>query len=137
MDALGGYRELLPGAQAVGDLAFIALLCLTALLERLQFQLRATEASHWWLSNGRDVLNAFALGLVALGLKVVGFTGPLALAIAATLVILLSLFQTSLGRYPRLSTLLSVGAALGLGAPILLAPYPVASAFRSLIEWLF
>lgn len=137
MEALGGYRELPESARLVGGLMFVGLLCLTALLERLQFQLRATESSRWWASNGRDVVNAFALAAVALGLKVIGFTGPVSLAIAATLVITLSALQSALARYPRLSTALSIVTALVLGMPVLLAPRAVHDLFRGVIELLF
>jgi hypothetical protein len=136
VDQLGGYRELLPPARTVGNLAFVGLLCLTALLERLQFQLRASESSRWWASNGRDVVNAFALGSTALGLRLIGFTGPILLLISATLVLLTSALQGTIGHH-RLSNLWSVLVAFGLGSPIVVAPTSVYVAFTRTLEVLF
>jgi hypothetical protein len=111
-------------------------LTLTALLERLQFQLRATETSTWWASNGRDVVNAFALGTMSIGLRVIGFTGPIALSIAATVVVVLSVVQTTFEKHP-LSSWTTIIVALGLGTPVLLVPAQVHQVFRTTIELLF
>lgn len=136
VEELGGYRELLPPARELGGAVFLGMLVLTAILERLQFQLRATEASVWWASNGRDVVNAFALGAMSLGLYVVGFSGPIALAIAATVVILLSVLQATLEKHRR-AVGLSVLAALLLGSPVLLWPRAVHRLFSATIGFLF
>src|SRR4051812_27563322 len=105
----------------MGSAVFMGMLCLTALLERLQFQLRSSEASVWWASNGRDVINAFALATMSLGLRVLGFTGPIAVGIAATLVILLSALQSSLGDR-RGAAFWSLGTALALGVLVMVFP---------------
>lgn len=136
MDALGGYRELTQSARILGAVVFLGMLLLTAVLERLQFQLKAAEASKWWASNGRDVVNAVALGAMAIGLRVIGFTGPIALSIAATLVLVLSAAQTALEKRGG-AGLMSAGLALVLGAPVLLAPRAVHELFRSTLELLF
>jgi hypothetical protein len=136
VEELGGYRELAPAARGLGSLVFVGMLALTALLERLQFQLRATETSVWWASNGRDVVNAFALGAMSLGLRVIGFTGPISLAIAATVVVLLSALQASLEKH-RWSGVLSVLAAFVLGAPVIVLPEAVHRLFVATILFLF
>lgn len=136
MNELGGYREFLPPARELGSAVFLGMLVLTAVLERLQFQLRATEASVWWASNGRDVVNAVALGAMSLGLYVVGFSGPIALAIAATVVILLSALQATFERH-RWAGGLSVLTALLLGAPVMLFPRTVHGLFTGMIRFLF
>lgn len=136
MDELGGYQSLAPAAQLVGDAVFIGMLFLTAFLERLQFQLRVTESSKWWASNGRDVVNAFALASMALGLKVIGFTGPISFLIASTMVLFVSVLQSSLSNR-KLSTVLSMAGALALGLPVILAPFWVHSFFRKTLEVLF
>lgn len=115
---------------------FLALLCVVALLERLQYRLREAEPARWWASNGRDVVNVFALATMALGLSVLGFSGPLAFGIAATFVILLSACQGELERHPN-AVMLSVLAALALGAPILLIPARLAAGYRGLVLLLF
>lgn len=136
MDELGGYRELAPMQRAVGSAVFVALLGLTGVLERFQFTLRDTEATTWWASNGRDVVNLFALAAMAIGLKVIGFAGPISLCIAATIVLLLSALQSALAEHPHV-WLWCLGAALALGAPVLIAPRFVHAVFRGSIEWLF
>lgn len=136
VEALGGYHELEAGARVLGAAVFLGMLLLTALLERLQFQLKASEASKWWASNGRDVVNLFALGAMAVGLRVIGFTGPIALSIAATLVLVLSAAQTALERHPWAGWM-NVALALILGAPVMVAPRFVHGLFRTALERLF
>ncbi len=135
MDELGGYRELAPPARLIGNAVFVGMLLLTTLLERLQMQLRATESSKWWVSNGRDAVNAFAVASMALGLKVIGFTGPMAFLIASTLVLLMSALQPS-GNRPQ-SMKLSMALALLLGLPVVAAPTLVHALFRRTLELLF
>jgi len=113
-------------------LTFLASVGVAGLLERVQYRLRADEGRAWWASNGRDVLNAVALGLVSAGLWVYGFRGPLVLCVAGTLVLLLSMVQMRLESRPR-STLWSVVVALLLGVPVLVAPATVARLLERLV----
>lgn len=136
MEELGGYRELAPTARILGSLVFLGALAIAAILERLQFKLRATESKTWWASNGRDVVNAFALAATSLGLWGVGFTGPIALAIAATVVVILSALQMMIERQ-RAALALSLGVALLLGSPVLIAPRQVDGFYRAMIGTLF
>lgn len=115
---------------------FLLLLCVVALLERLQYRLRDQEPSRWWASNGRDVVNVFALATMGLGLEVLGFSGPLAFGIAASFVILLSATQGALERHPS-AVLLSVVVSLMLGAPVLFSPGPLADGYRTVVRALF
>src|SRR5262249_42893519 len=98
-----------------------AMLGVAGLLERVQYRLKRDESRTWWVSNGRDVLNAVALGAVSVGLWMYGFRGPLVVCVAGTVVLLLSVSQMRLESTPR-STLWSMVAALVLGAPALVAP---------------
>ena len=100
--------------------------------QRVQYRLRADEGRAWWASNGRDVLNAIALGAVSSGLWVYGFRGPLVVCVAGTLVLLLSMAQMRLESRPG-STWWSVGVALALGAPVLVAPAAVARFFQRVV----
>jgi hypothetical protein len=113
-------------------LTFLVSVGVAGLLERVQFRLRANEGRAWWASNGRDVLNAVALGAVSAGLWVYGFRGPLVVCVAGTLVLLLSMAQMRLESRPG-STWWSVGVALALGAPILVAPAAVARLFQRVL----
>ena len=127
------------GGMANGLLArgvFVGILCLTAILERLQFQLKATESSTWWASNGRDVINTFSLAVNALGLELMGFRGPECLLISGTLVILLTGLQAPLEKSHH-GTLASLGVSVGLGLPILLVPQTVAAFFGTAVKALF
>ena len=111
---------------------FLASVGVAGLLERVQYRLRADEGRAWWASNGRDVLNAVALGAVSSGLWVYGFRGPLVVCVAGTLVLLLSMVQMRLESRPG-STGWSVGVALALGAPVLVAPGAVARFFQRVV----
>jgi len=113
-------------------LTFLASVALAGLLERVQYRLRADEGRAWWASNGRDVLNAVALGAVSSGLWIHGFRGPLVVCVAGTLVLLLSISQMRLESRPG-STWWSVGVAVALGSPVLVAPGKVASLFRRVV----
>lgn len=113
-------------------LTFLVSVGVAGLLERVQFRLRANEGRAWWASNGRDVLNAVALGAVSSGLWVYGFRGPLVVCVAGTLVLLLSMAQMRLESRPG-STWWSVGVALALGAPVLVAPGAVARLFQRVV----
>lgn len=136
MTALGGYRQL-PGAQRVlAGVVFIGTLFITAALERIQFRLKASENSVWWASNGRDVVNLFALGTMTLGLHAIGFTGPISFTLAATLVVLLSAMQLSFEKR-RFAGTLTVGVAMLLGVPVLVAPREVHAVFTRLLLALF
>jgi hypothetical protein len=120
----------------VGDAVFLAALVLTGLLERLQIRLRATEKRKWWGSSGRDVINVLAFGTMAWGLSVVRFTGPVALAIAASLLLLVTAIQSALGERKG-SGVISLLAAGALGLPVIAAPSAVNGLFRSVLDALF
>ncbi len=113
-------------------LTFLASVGVAGLLERVQYRLRADEGRAWWASNGRDVVNAVALGAVSAGLWVYGFRGPLVVCVAGTLVLLLSMSQMRLESRPS-STLWSVAVALALGMPVLVAPGGVAHFFERVV----
>lgn len=127
--ALGGWTQ---EGGVLGALGYLGLLALAGLLERVQYRLKADEGRAWWASNGRDVLNAVALGAVSAGLWLQGFRGPLVVCIGGTVVLLLSLSQMRLESSPR-STLWSVLGALLLGLPALVRPGAVARAFTGML----
>jgi hypothetical protein len=137
-DALGGFLEPAQSlrVQVARALVFLGVLLLSSVLERLQTRLREEERSTWWVSNGRDVLNAFALASCALGLRLLGFRGPLALCLAATLTLALSLLQGVIVAR-RLPVVASLAAALVVGLPVALWPAPVASVLKTGLELLF
>lgn len=128
-EVLGGWTG---DGGAWTALAFAASVGVAGLLERVQYRLRADEARAWWASNGRDVLNAVALGVVSSGAWVYGFRGPLVVCVAGTLVLLLSMVQMRLESRPG-STIRSVVVALALGVPALVAPAAVARFFEQLV----
>jgi hypothetical protein len=129
VDPLGAWTG---DGQAWTALTFLASVGVAGLLERVQYRLRADEGRAWWASNGRDVLNAVALGAVSSGLWIYGFRGPLVVCVGGTLVLLLSIMQMRLESRPG-STLWSVAVALALGAPVLVAPKAVAHLFQRVV----
>jgi hypothetical protein len=131
-----GFGDLSPGQTATGNVVFLLALFLTAFLERLQLQLRATETSTWWASNGRDVANTVALGSMVYGLGRLGFEGPIAFTVAATGVILLTWVQSASAQSPHAFEL-TLASALLWGLPVLLMPQWVDSLFRGLLSGLF
>jgi hypothetical protein len=136
MDSLGGYRELSSSARVFGDAVFLAAVALTGLLERLQLKLKESERAKWWASSGRDLINLVAFVTMTCGLWVVGFTGAIAICIAATLLLMLVWLQSALGTR-RLSWVLSLAVAAALAGPVIAVPKWVDTGFRSLLQWLY
>ncbi|HVE81491.1 MAG TPA: hypothetical protein VND93_01535 [Myxococcales bacterium] len=136
LSALGEYQAPSSAGRLLGAAGCVLTLVLAAGLERLQFKLRATESAHWWTSNGRDAINAFALLAMAGGLFAMGFSAPMAFFLGAVLMLELSLVQTALERH-RHAGMLSVGAALLFGSPVLLFPASIHGGCRRLLEALF
>ena len=128
----GRYYAWIGDGGTLGAATFLVSVGLAGLLERVQYRLRADEGRAWWASNGRDVLNAVALGAVSCGLWVFGFRGPLVVCVAGTLVLVLSICQMRLESRPG-STLWSVAVALALGLPVLVVPGAIARFFERLV----
>lgn len=135
-DPLGSFTAV-PGHAA--SAALLAALALTVALHRLQVALVRAESSVWWASNGRDLVNAFSLGALAATLWFRGFPGPSALFLAATLLLLLNLFETVLlrGLAPRLNAGLTLLAVFLLVSPLLAAPDRVNALLNGLAAQLF
>lgn len=133
---LGGYQPQELPARPLGSVAYLLAVVIVSYLERLQFRLRALEGSRWWASNGRDVLNTLALLFMIAGLHLIGFSGPLSLCIAATIVIVLSALQLELDKH-RHQAWWSLAVGLGLSAPVLLFPAQTDALFTRLIGALY
>jgi hypothetical protein len=112
---------------------FAGILCLVAILERVQRQLKESEGARWWASNGRDVLNLFAFGVLVYGLLLLGFFGPLVLLLAALMVVLLTAVQ-GLFRKSRSADLVSIAVTLAVGLPPLLMPVRLVELARQALE---
>ncbi len=120
----------------LGRVLFFAVLVLVGVVERLQFRLRFMEKRTWWASNGRDVLNLVAFGLMLGALALVGFGGPLALVIASCVIVPVNALQHRLGTRPG-GAWISAAVALVLGSPVVAAPHWVDGALRDALVWLF
>ncbi|MGI5860794.1 MAG: hypothetical protein ACOX6T_01925 [Myxococcales bacterium] len=120
-------------------MALIAALALTVALQRLQVVLVRAESSVWWASNGRDLINAFSLGALGTTLWLMGFPGPAALFLAATILLVLNLFETVLLRRlaPVWNAGLSLLAVVVLISPLLVAPDRVNAWLNVLATQLF
>ena len=128
--------SLEPGAQWAGRIAFLGALCLTGVLERVQFGLRFLEGRTWWASNGRDVLNAIAFTALIGTAWWIGFSPPVALINGSTVLVLVNALQSALGQR-RGATWMSVALAVALGAPTLVAPAAMDRAIQATLELLF
>jgi hypothetical protein len=135
-EAVGSFRILDPSVQWVGRGAYLAALCATGFLERVQFGLRFLEARTWWASNGRDVLNAAAFAALTGSAWLIGFSPPIALVLGATVLVLVNALQSALRRR-RSATWMSMGLAVALGLPVLIAPADVDGALRAALRMLF
>ncbi len=131
------YR--LPSYPAVlGDLAYVAALALFLYLQKMALRLRAEEAETWWASNGRDVVNGLAVITVSCSIWLQGVAPWLALFFGATLTLALSAIHSMLQRLRAQEPWKSVlVAAAVLGAPLVLAPRPVAEAAARLLHAAF
>lgn len=136
MQSLRGYEPWAMPARPLGTVGFIVLVVVVSYLERLQFRLRRLEGSKWWASNGRDVLNLAALLLMIGALKIIGFSGPLSLCVAATIVIVLSALQMELDKHKHQAAW-SLVVGLLLSAPVLAFPAAADEVFTRLIAALF
>jgi len=136
LPALGEFQAPSAVGRAAGAAGYVLMLAVAAVLERLQFKLRATESAHWWASNGRDAINAGALLAMGGGLIALGFSGPVAFLLSAVLMLGLSLVQTALEHH-RHAALLSVAVAMLAGLPVLLFPEGIQEGCRRLLEALF
>jgi hypothetical protein len=124
------------GAQWAGQGALLAALCLTGVLERVQFGLRFLEGRTWWASNGRDVLNGVAFAALVGSAWWIGFSLPVALVNGATVLVSVNALQSALGQR-RGATWMSVGLAIALGLPALVAPGAMNRAIQATLELLF
>jgi hypothetical protein len=130
------YR--IPGYPApLGDLAYVAALALFIYLQRLSLLLRAEEEQTWWASNGRDVVNGAAVVTLSAAIWLQGVAPWLAIFFGGTLILTLTVLHAFLQRrHPQPWKPLVVAAAL-LGAPLVLAPQPVAEKTASLLQAAF
>jgi hypothetical protein len=125
-----------PSVQWAGRGAFLAALCLTGVLERVQFRLRFLEGRTWWASNGRDILNAAAFAALVGSAWLIGFSPPTALVNGTAVLVLVNALQSAL-RPRREATWLSVGLAVVLGLPTLIEPAGVDRVIRATLRLLF
>lgn len=133
---LSSFGEFGATSHWVGRLSFVVALCATGILEHAQFRLRFLEAKTWWASNGRDLLNAAAFAALWAACGLIGFSGPMGLVIAATVLVLINVLQSAVG-LRRGAVVISVMAALALGLPVAIAPRAVDGLLRSLLATLF
>lgn len=131
------YR--LPGYPAVlGDLAYGCALALFVLLQRVALKLRAEEADTWWASNGRDVVNGLAVVTLSTAIWLQGVAPWLAIFFGGTLTLALSGLHSLLQRTHATEPWKPVVVAAAiLGAPLVLAPRPVAETAAQLLRAAF
>jgi len=137
----GGMMEpyRLPGYPAVlGDLAYGCALALFVLLQRMALKLRAEEADTWWASNGRDAVNGLAVVTLSAAIWLQGVAPWLAIFFGGTLTLALSGLHSLLQRTHATEPWKPVVVAAAiLGAPLVLAPRPVAETAAELLRAAF
>ena len=123
-EPFGSFHPLTAASRVVGSTALVAALGLAVWLQRVQLEMRRAERSVWWVSNGRDLINACALAAILGALWLVGFPVGSALLVGATVLLAVNLFlRAVLLRTPwRAKGLLAFGLALVLAAVVLVAP---------------
>jgi hypothetical protein len=136
MDTLEARSEAIRAAAAGLYVAAVALL---VLLQEVGLRLRREESRAWWAGTGRDLLNAVGFAAVAAALRTYGFPLPPAIAVGAT--VTLVLFGTSIfmetqveTRRPRTWALI---AGIALAGPVLLFPREVLAVFDAAARGLF
>lgn len=132
---LGAFRHYEAASRLAGHFSFCGALALTVAFQRWQYALRDDQTA-WWASNGRDLINSCCWAALFLSLYLVGFPGPSALLLAATLLLVLNLLEGAILAWPKapFPTALSLLVALSLGVPIILAPRDVHRFLNTLAE---
>jgi len=100
-------------------------------LEELGDRLRREEYRAWWASNGRDVVNAAAVLVIAGALKLLGYPGPAAFLAGGLLTLALMGVTNLEVRLPERARPRLV--ALGLGATLAL---PLVAWPAGVVGWL-
>ncbi len=135
--SLGLLRGVSASERWLGAALLAAALALTVFLQRIQLELRREEAAKWWVSNGRDLVNVLSLAALYGSVWMLGFSGPCALLLAATLLLLLNLLEAFLLQRPSLpAQALSLGLALALCAPLVAMPERVSWALNEIASQL-
>lgn len=112
-------------------------LALSIAAQEIALRLRAQERSAWWASNGRDVANAFALGVLLVAIRWTGAPWHLALLLGGSITLVLTAVARALYQKMRRPwrVVALVGTALTL--PLVWDGQGVAAASEVLVDWLF
>ncbi len=119
--------------------ALVAAVAGAVRLEELGDRLRREEHRAWWVSNGRDVINALALLALGGALVLMGFPGPAALVTGGLLTLALTGICVLEGKLPERAhpRLAALAMAFALAAPVALWPAEIAGALGRVAEVLF
>ena len=122
----------------LGDLTYVGALALFVLLQRVALKLRSEERNAWWASNGRDLVNGFAVVTLSTAIYLQGIAPPLALLFGTTLTLLLSVIHSLSTRQgvPEPWRVVLLSAAI-LGSPLVIAPARAAEFGAGLLRTLF
>lgn len=120
-------------------LALVAAVATTVRLEEVGDRLRREEHRAWWASNGRDVINAGALLVIAAALTLLGFPAPAALVAGGLLTLALTGVAVVESRLPERARprLVALGLGLALASPLLAFPAEVAAGLGQVAARLF
>lgn len=120
------------------SLALYSALALSLLFQEIALRLRAREGTSWWVSNGRDVANALALGLLLVAIRW-GSGAPwhLALLLGGSITLLLTALARALLDQPRSRWMVVAVVGVVLVSPLVAAPERVLRDVGTLMAWLF
>lgn len=122
----------------LGDLVYVAALLLFVYLQKVALRLRQEEVHAWWASNGRDVVNGLAAVTLSGAIWLQGMAPWLAIFIGCSLTLALALIHAGVVKLgARAPWKVVLVAAFLLGAPLVLAPEPVAEATAAALRAAF
>lgn len=121
----------------IGDLALGASLLVAVFFLHLAHVLKLQQRETWWASNVRDAVNLLALLSLCGAITWQGFAPHLALLVAGTITLILSVLQDALAPHLRHPAWGVFAAAVAAAAPLVLAPAKVAAVLHGFLSWAF
>lgn len=110
---------------------------ISILLQEIALRLRARESTSWWVSNGRDVANALALGLLLLAIRWgAGASWHIALLIGASITLFLTALARALYGLDHMRWVVVSLAGSLLILPLAWAPEGVLERTEAVVRWL-
>jgi hypothetical protein len=121
----------------IGDLALVVSLGVAVFFLHLAHVLKLHQRDTWWASNVRDAVNLLAVLSLFGAITWQGFALPIALLLAATITLLLTVVMDALAPHVRHPAWGVLAAAVAVALPLLFAPARSAEAVNAFLAWAF